>query len=226
MRPRTPSTSDSLGFGSWLDDSAYGRVWQPAPECVGAGFVPYASAGRWSLDDGKLRWKSSAPWGDTTFHRGNWVWLPERRWAWAPPTPTSPPALAWRLGANHVGWAPVPPSRIAASPQPPSGESTRPFRFVKVGDLLDEDVSRHLVTELGEGRALLAAAPRLDGTPEAKSLLTAATVAPVAAMAPTTRTTTATAETRRLAPTPSKSGSRYQCKQVTETPRTWRCAWE
>lgn len=103
--------STSLGalmdYGAWRHYEAYGRVWVPDAQHVGADFVPYLSRGRWELTAQGWYWQSDDPWGRITFHYGRWV-LIERTWAWVPGS-TSPAWVDWRMGAGWVGWSPLPP---------------------------------------------------------------------------------------------------------------------
>src|SRR5262245_56205214 len=70
-------------YGTWVDDSTYGTVWQPSRTVVGADFVPYSTAGHWVYDDDWV-WVSDYEWGWAPFHYGRWVWIDGRGWIWIP----------------------------------------------------------------------------------------------------------------------------------------------
>jgi hypothetical protein len=101
-------------YGTWTDDSTYGRVWVPSNVVVGADFAPYVTSGHWALtDDTQWLWVSDYSWGWAPFHYGRWVWIGGRGWGWIPGRVYSPAWVVWRTGYYddyYVGWAPMPPS--------------------------------------------------------------------------------------------------------------------
>jgi Family of unknown function (DUF6600) len=101
-------------YGVWYEDPAYGLVWIPDPDAVGADFVPYSSGGHWGYTaEGDWLWVSDYEWGWVAFHYGRWVWIPERGWAWIPGRMYAPAWVVWRVGEpgyGYVGWAPMPPT--------------------------------------------------------------------------------------------------------------------
>jgi len=98
--------------GTWADDPAYGTIWTPSADEVGADFAPYVSAGHWDYDDGDI-WVSDYSWGWAAFHYGRWVWLRDRGWSWIPGRLYADAWVVWRVGddaTGYVGWAPMAPT--------------------------------------------------------------------------------------------------------------------
>ncbi|MEY2934590.1 MAG: hypothetical protein RL033_5339, partial [Pseudomonadota bacterium] len=101
-------------YGTWVDDSRYGRVWVPSRAIVGGEFAPYSTAGHWSLtpDDAWI-WVSDYPFGAVTFHYGRWVWTTGSYWGWVPGYVYSPAWVDFHVGAvGYVGWAPLAPRHV------------------------------------------------------------------------------------------------------------------
>jgi len=101
-------------YGSWVDDPWYGRIWVPSHSVVGAGFVPYSSAGHWQLttDDAWL-WASDYPFGRITFHYGRWVYASGGVWGWVPGYVYAPAWVDFRIGAaGYIGWVPLAPRYV------------------------------------------------------------------------------------------------------------------
>lgn len=100
-------------YGSWRDDTKYGRVWVPRRSLVGGGFVPYQTGGHWTLtahDD--WLWVSDYPFGWVAFHYGRWALLSPGVWGWLPGYRYSPAWVDFRVGVRgYVGWGPRPPRR-------------------------------------------------------------------------------------------------------------------
>jgi hypothetical protein len=103
-------------YGTWVDDSRYGRVWIPNPSVVGSDFAPYSTGGHWATDENSdWVWVSDYPFGWVTFHYGRWVWIAGRGWAWIPGMKYAPAWVVWRVPTSsyaYVGWAPYPPSYV------------------------------------------------------------------------------------------------------------------
>ncbi|HEY8040439.1 MAG TPA: DUF6600 domain-containing protein [Polyangiaceae bacterium] len=100
--------------GTWADDPAYGTVWTPSPDEVGADFEPYVSAGHWDYVDGDYVWVSDYSWGWVSFHYGRWV-LSAGRWLWIPGRLYAGAWVTWSVGDDEyadLGWAPMPPAWI------------------------------------------------------------------------------------------------------------------
>ena len=101
-------------YGSWVDDPVYGTVWVPNPGEVGSDFAPYVTHGHWGLGgDGNWVWISDFNWGWAPFHYGRWVWIDSRGWAWIPGRVYAPAWVVWQTGYYddwYVGWAPMPPT--------------------------------------------------------------------------------------------------------------------
>ena len=119
-------------YGTWVDDSAYGRVWMPSIGIVGAGFSPYASGGHWALTEYGWTWISDWDWGWAPFHYGRWAVLGGRGWCWIPGTLWGPAWVSWRSGGGYVGWSPLPPRGVWVGR--PIGAST-PWRFTVASHL-------------------------------------------------------------------------------------------
>ncbi len=99
--------------GTWTDDPAYGTVWTPNPDEVGADFQPYDTAGQWDYDGTDYSWQSSFSWGWVCFHYGRWAYNQSTGWMWIPGRTYAPAWVSWRLGDDaypYVGWAPIPPA--------------------------------------------------------------------------------------------------------------------
>jgi hypothetical protein len=100
-------------YGTWVDDSTYGTVWQPSQDVVGADFAPYSTAGHWTYDNDYV-WVSDYEWGWAPFHYGRWVWIDGRGWAWIPGRVYRGAWVAWGVddGWGYVGWYPMAPGFI------------------------------------------------------------------------------------------------------------------
>jgi hypothetical protein len=102
------------GHGQWVDDPAYGTIWVPDSNEVGADFAPYTSAGHWVYDDEEEEyvWVSDYDWGWVPFHYGRWLWIEGRRWCWVPGRTYAGAWVTWRVGPagyGYVGWGPTAP---------------------------------------------------------------------------------------------------------------------
>jgi uncharacterized protein DUF6600 len=98
-------------YGTWQNDSVYGRIWVPAPAVVGVNFVPYSTAGHWVFTDFGWTWVSDWNWGWAPFHYGRWIFR-SHTWGWVPGRVWGPGWVAWRSNRRFVGWAPLPPTRV------------------------------------------------------------------------------------------------------------------
>ncbi len=122
-------------YGLWLDDATYGTVWVPHRQVVGAGFVPYVTAGHWTYDEDGYVWISDYPWGWAPFHYGRWVVIPRYGWAWIPGRQYAGAWVDWRIGNDrydYVGWAPTPPTWIWRHDRAVRLGYPQPQRFVYV----------------------------------------------------------------------------------------------
>ena len=95
-------------YGSWIDDPAYGVIWQPYATVTDVEWRPYCQDGRWIWTDHGWYWNSIYTWGWAPFHYGRWCFLPRHRWCWAPDTVWAPAWVCWRSASDYVGWAPLP----------------------------------------------------------------------------------------------------------------------
>jgi hypothetical protein len=120
VSPYMTGYEDLDGYGDWIDDGEYGRLW--TPRVVVSGWAPYRY-GHWAyVRPWGWSWIDDAAWGFAPFHYGRWVQV-RSRWAWWPGAyvrrPVYAPALvAWfnRPGVNisiatgpSVGWFPLAP---------------------------------------------------------------------------------------------------------------------
>ena len=113
---------DLSAYGSWDNDSEYGRVWYP--RSTPANWAPYRT-GQWQyVKPWGWTWVDEQPWGFAPYHYGRWA-NRNNRWAWVPPErearPVYAPALvafigglelALTLGQQNrapVGWFPLAP---------------------------------------------------------------------------------------------------------------------
>jgi Family of unknown function (DUF6600) len=121
---------DLAPYGRWAYTDAYGWIWLPSADEVGAGFEPYVSGGSWVYTDVGWMFVSDYPWGWATFHYGRWYWTPGYGWAWVPGYVWAPAWVDWRYGAGVVGWAPL----------PPPGRGSAPWVFTSTRDFGDHHV--------------------------------------------------------------------------------------
>jgi hypothetical protein len=96
-------------YGQWIDVPGIGPAWIPA-EANNLDWRPYMDAGHWEYTDAGWYWQSDYPWGDIAFHYGRWIRndFTGGRWAWVPDYDWAPSWVAWREGAEGMGWAPLP----------------------------------------------------------------------------------------------------------------------
>src|SRR6185436_2063207 len=97
--------------GVWVDVGHYGHCWRPTH--VSLGWRPYCD-GHWEWTDCGWYWVSDEPWSWACYHYGWWVHHPTHSWIWIPDTEWGPAWVSWRSGGGYVGWAPLPPHRVAA----------------------------------------------------------------------------------------------------------------
>jgi hypothetical protein len=97
------------GLGAWLQLPELGRVWQPAKAYAGSDFAPYGSDGRWLLTDAGWVFDSPDAFAWATYHYGRWSLVPSYGWVWSPDTTWAPAWVAWRVGRERLGWAPLAP---------------------------------------------------------------------------------------------------------------------
>lgn len=122
--PYQYGTGDLNYYGQYVDDPGYGTVWQP--NGVNSDWDPFAN-GYWSYEPGfGYTWVSAYPWGWLPFRYGNWVFINNRGWCWAPGN-----WQRWHTGPTWVNAPPgfrppLPPAdnRIVVS-GPPGGRVVR-----------------------------------------------------------------------------------------------------
>jgi hypothetical protein len=144
---------DLNGYGDWINDGGYGRVW--VPRSVPSGWAPYRT-GHWSyVQPWGWTWIDEQPWGFAPYHYGRWA-NRNNRWVWVPPQrdvrPVYAPALVAFVGgtelavtlgnqsAGPVGWFPLGPREVYV----PSYTTNRDYyqrlnRAARVEDRILED---------------------------------------------------------------------------------------
>src|SRR5436190_7223778 len=128
----TDFQDDLAPYGNWIDDSTYGRVWQPEGSLVGADFTPYYTGGHWTLTEFGWTWVSDFSWGWAPFHYGRWIAVSGYGWCWVPGTIWGPAWVAWRAGDGYVGWAALPPRGVSVTA---TYGPRSPWRFSRAADL-------------------------------------------------------------------------------------------
>jgi hypothetical protein len=107
---------NNLSGGSWIEVADYGYCWQPDIVVSNAGWRPY-SDGYWAYTDLGWTWVSYEDFGWACYHYGRWARLTDYGWVWVPGRDEDlewgPAWVSWRTGSEYVGWAPLPPARIA-----------------------------------------------------------------------------------------------------------------
>jgi hypothetical protein len=102
-------------YGEWREHPRWGQVWVPLDRPDG--WRPY-TYGHWVYtDDWGWYWVSDddeADWGWVTYHYGRWVFDRGMGWLWVPGEEWAPAWVDWRRGEDAVGWAPLPPTELAA----------------------------------------------------------------------------------------------------------------
>ena len=97
---------DLSPYGSWIDYSPYGNVWDPN---VAGDFRPYFTNGYWSnTNEGNL-WMSDYSWGWAPFHYGRWIYDDVYGWLWIPGYEWSPAWVTWGMMDGFYAWAPLLP---------------------------------------------------------------------------------------------------------------------
>ena len=122
-------------YGVWVDEPDMGRVFIPQED----NFVPYTT-GHWEYTRLGFVWISSEPHAWATSHYGRWAYSsPYGRWVWSPDTEWGPAWVEWRQTSTDFGWAPLPPTRMAASYSPP----IESWHYCGSAHVLDANVTRY-----------------------------------------------------------------------------------
>ena len=80
--PYAYGMSDLNYYGSFMNVTGYGNVWQPY--FIGANWSPFQDGG-WAFYPGSgYMWVSGYPWGWMPYNYGNWAFVPGLGWAWQP----------------------------------------------------------------------------------------------------------------------------------------------
>jgi hypothetical protein len=154
------------GYGEWVDDEEYGRVWRPYATVVGQDFTPYETCGSWVWTDYGWTYSCDWDWGWLPFHYGQWDFVDDG-WAWIPGYEWSPAWVDWRDGGDYVGWRPSEPQ--VRDHRHPSGGGTlhvrdhrhkavdSHWRFARVADFARPHIRSHIFR--GAAEALGATTP-------------------------------------------------------------------
>src|SRR5215217_2076705 len=144
---------DLNGYGDWINDGGYGRVW--VPRAVPSGWAPYRT-GHWSyVQPWGWTWIDEQPWGFAPYHYGRWA-NRNNRWVWVPPQrdvrPVYAPALVAFVGGTElavslgnqnaapVGWFPLGPREVYVPSYTADREYFRRLnRSARVEDRILED---------------------------------------------------------------------------------------
>lgn len=95
-------------YGDWIQTDDYGYVFQPAVASR-RDWRPYTD-GRWVHSRHGWTWHSNEDFGWATYHYGRWTRIVGAGWVWVPGREWGPGWVSWRRGADHCGWAPLPPT--------------------------------------------------------------------------------------------------------------------
>jgi hypothetical protein len=99
--------------GAWVEVGSYGRCWHPVG--VAVGWRPYCN-GYWEWTDCGWYWVSDEPWAWACYHYGSWVYDSNQGWVWVPGVEWAPAWVYWRIGGDHIGWAPCGPPGFTVEP--------------------------------------------------------------------------------------------------------------
>jgi hypothetical protein len=164
------------GYGEWIDDADYGRVWRPYATVVGVDFTPYESCGSWIWTDWGWTYSCDWDWGWLPFHYGRWDWFDDGYWAWVPGYEWGPGWVDWRYGGGYVGWRPSAPivRDHRGQHQGPTFHDHRhgirdsQWTFLGEHDFGKGHIRPHLYKDLAEGLRVTAPVvrPTIKGTPQ------------------------------------------------------------
>ncbi|HEY6235471.1 MAG TPA: FecR family protein, partial [Candidatus Elarobacter sp.] len=114
--PGVAGIDDLDGYGRWVTDGGYGRVW--VPYTVASTWAPYRD-GRWVWEEGfGWTWLGYEPWGWAPYHYGRWYrsslygwcWYPERSFVtWRPAVVAFFGFGNFSFGFGDIGWVPLAP---------------------------------------------------------------------------------------------------------------------
>ncbi len=95
-------------YGVWVKLGSGQQAWVPTQTPVD--WRPY-TMGEWSYTQEQgWFWHSAWSWGWAVFHYGRWLFDEEYGWAWVPGGQWAPSWVAWRMGGDMIGWAPLSPA--------------------------------------------------------------------------------------------------------------------
>ena len=130
-------------YGDWVDYQNYGYVWIPN---VGPDFVPYSTAGYWTLTNYGWTWVSDYDWGWAPFHYGRWSYDNYYGWLWVPGNEWGPSWVNWRRADGYYGWSPMEPGiSIYLSFGRPYNRYNDHWMFVRDMDIERRDIYRYSV---------------------------------------------------------------------------------
>jgi Family of unknown function (DUF6600) len=103
---------NNLPGGNWIEVDDYGYCWQPDIAVSDPSWRPYID-GYWAYTDVGWTWISYEDFGWAVYHYGRWIRLADYGWLWVPggDLDWGPAWVSWRVGADYIGWAPLPPRR-------------------------------------------------------------------------------------------------------------------
>lgn len=138
--------------GDWTLIEPYGYVFRPDVNFVA--WHPY-ERGFWVPSDvyGWV-WISTEPFGWATFHYGRWMYDDYQGWVWMPGLDWGPAWVSWEMGAEYVGWAPLPPDNYSPGSIP--AEATR---WAPIDALAATDLSARIVSTAQLGAKAASARP-------------------------------------------------------------------
>ena len=113
IRATTDFYTPLSSLGVWVDVGNYGRCWHP--RAVEARWRPYCT-GQWVWTDLGWYWQSDEPWSWACYHYGSWMEDSEYGWVWVPDIEWAPAWVYWRVGGEHIGWAPCAPRGRSVEP--------------------------------------------------------------------------------------------------------------
>ncbi|MCL4481176.1 MAG: hypothetical protein M1445_00900 [Bacteroidetes bacterium] len=130
-------------YGDWVDYQNYGYVWVPN---VGPDFVPYSTAGYWTLTNYGWTWVSDYEWGWAPFHYGRWSYDNYYGWLWVPDNEWGPSWVNWRRANGYYGWSPMEPGfSISLSFNRPYNRYNDHWMFVRDRDFERRDLNSYFV---------------------------------------------------------------------------------
>ncbi len=137
-RAEQPTSFDVLDeYGWWVELPEFGLAWKPDVE---QSWRPY-TYGHWIWTDQGWYWAGYEPFAWIVYHYGYWYHDAQQGWFWLEGHEWSPSRVAWILGDDYVGWAPMPPPR-ATLIEPWQEGSSALWAYVPYSGFTHENPSR------------------------------------------------------------------------------------